>query len=283
MQARAHTVELPHGLFDEDGVCHRTVALRPVTGHEELLLADSDRTPAAVGELLAATVARIGDYDEADAALVAALTRGDREFLVLHLRADLYGDRIPLVVRCANPTCAALSDVDLRVSEIAPETTAAPRLWIELDTPSGHAQVREPTGVDDAACAAGERIERVARLWSRLVRLDGAAPDWSALPMPTRHAIALALAEESRAPDLVFLARCPTCGAGLEIVVDPFALLARELRVGGDRLLAEVHALAFHYHWPESEILALPRGRRWRYLQLLGRELEGRPLLEAWS
>jgi hypothetical protein len=285
--ARALTVQLPHGLFDDDGVCHRSAVLRAVSGHEELMLADADAGPRAVSELLAAVLERLGDYDRVDDTLAAALTRGDRQVLVLHLRAGLYGDRVSLVVRCPNPACAALADVDLRISEMLP-APAPPRPWLACDTPSGRAQVREPTGADDDAVAAhsGSRAERAARLWARLVVLDErslAADEWPALPAATRHAVALAMAEGSRAPELAFLARCPSCRAVIEVGLDPFALLARELRVGGDRLLAEVHALAFHYHWPESEILALPRPRRWRYLDLLGRELAGRPVLDGWS
>jgi len=279
-------VELPHGLFDEDGVCHRAAVLRPVTGHEELLLAGPDAAPQAVSELLAATLEQVGEYDRVDAGLAGALTRGDRQFLVLQLRAAMYGDRIPLILRCASPACRALSDVDIRISEVVPPGAPPTSPWIDCDTPSGPARVRAPTGADDDATADGDRADRAARLWARLVLLDGGAVDpgaWRALPAPTRHAIALALADGARAPELVYLARCPTCAAGLEIVLDPFSLLARELRSGGDRLLAEVHALAFHYHWSEGEIFALPRTRRWRYLQLLARELEGRPLLDGWS
>jgi hypothetical protein len=253
-----------------------------MTGHEELLLTDADVNPRAVSALLTSVVERLGDYDRVDAELVGALTRGDRQALVLHLRAGLYGDRISLVARCPNPACLALSDVDLRVSELLPKPSE-PRAHIACDTPSGAAVIHEPTGADDDAAEAhgGSRAERAAVLWSRIVELGGArvaAADWPALPAATRHALAAALADGARVPELVFLARCPTCVAHLELVIDPFALLARELRLGGDRLFAEVHALAFHYHWPESEILALPRPRRWRYLELLGRELEGRPL-----
>jgi hypothetical protein len=280
-------VELPHGLFDQDGACHRTALLRPLTGQEELMLADAQADPSALSELLAALLARLGDYERVDGTLASALTRGDRQVLVLRLRAGLYGDRIALVVRCPNPDCRALADVDLRIADMIPGP-AEPRPWIECDTPDGGAQVREPTGADDEFLVRqdGSRAERAALLWSRLVVLDGRPlgdGQWPALNDATRHAIALALAEGSRAPELVFLARCPDCAAVVELVIDPFALLARELRAGGDRLLAEVHALAFHYHWPEGAILALPRPRRWRYLELLARELEGRPLLEGWS
>jgi hypothetical protein len=288
MFARGLTVELPHGLFDEDGVCHRSAVLRSVTGHEELSLAQGQGDSRAVSELLAGVLDRLGEYDRVDPGLAAELTRGDRQALVLHLRADLFGDRVALLVRCPSPACRQVADVDLRISEILPGT-AEPRPWLSCDTQSGPAQVREATGADDdlVAAYAGSRAQRVALLWSRLVVLDGRplAPDqWPTLPTATRHAIALTLADGARSPDLAFVSRCPSCRAGLEFVIDPFALLARELRSNGDRLLAEVHALAFHYHWPEREILDLPRSRRWRYLELIGRELGGRPLLDGgWS
>jgi hypothetical protein len=286
MFARTQTVELPHGLFDADGMCHRDIVLRPMTGYEELALSDAEHGARAVSDLLAGVIERLGDYDRVDRELVGGLTRGDRQALVLHLRAGLYGDRISLVVRCANPPCAALSDVDLQISELLP-ARAEPRAFLTCETASGEARIYEPTGADDDAVEAigGARAARVAALWSRLVVLDGrrlAVDEWPALPPATRHTLALALADGMRAPELAFVARCPTCRAHIELVIDPFALLARELRVGGDRLLAEIHALAFHYHWPESEILSLPRTRRWRYLELLGRELEGRPI-EGWS
>ena len=69
----------------------------------------------------------------------------------------------------------------------------------------------------------------------------------------------------------------------MELDLDPMALLARELHTSADRLAAEVHCIAFHYHWSEDAILALPRTRRWKYLDLLRRELEGRPLVDGWS
>jgi hypothetical protein len=286
---RELSLTLPHGLWDSDGVCHRRAELRSLSGREELDFGGrTSLHPENASALLAACLTRLGDYEPVDAALAAALTRGDRDYLALRLRAQLYGDRIALVARCPNPTCGALSDVELRISDLAPEPAEAepPPEHTELDTPSGRASVREPTGEDDAALA--ERSvparERSARLWARLVTLNERAltvEAWSALPAMTRHAVALALANRGGAPESSFLARCPTCRAWLELTLSPFTLLARELSARGDRLLAEVHCLAFHYHWSEEQILSLPRPRRWRYLELLRRELEGKALLDG--
>lgn len=289
MIADSALIRLPRGLYDDAGVCHREVALRPLTGREELALAQTGADAAAASALFSACVERIGGYDEVRPEHAAALTRGDRQHLALHLRARMFGDRISLVVPCPNPACRELSDIDLSVTSLLQGPERVPEV-IALDTPDGPARLREPTGADDqlVADAPGDRRERAALLWSRLVLdLGGRGPlsadGWRALAPATRGALALALAEQGGALDLAVLATCPSCRALLELELDPLDLLVRELSAGVDRLLAEVHAIAWHYHWPEPAILALPRGRRWRYLELIARQVEGRPLLGAWG
>ncbi len=289
MLGTATSTLLPHGLYDEGGQCHREAVLRPLSGDQELILGGAgDRLDSSsVSELLATCVERIGGYGEIDAEHTAALTRGDRHHLLLALRRSLFGDRIPLVIKCPSASCGALADLDVRVSDVAPDREQPAPEVIAVATERGQARLREPTGADDAhvAQSPGDRAARAALLWSRIVvDLDGralSAAEWGELPQSVRHAIALALDEHSSAPDLTFLSRCPTCEAWLELQLNPVSVLARELRVGAERLLAEVHSLAFHYHWSEQEILALPRARRWRYLELVRRELEGRPLVEG--
>ena len=72
-----------------------------------------------------------------------------------------------------------------------------------------------------------------------------------------------------------------SAAAGSSSSSTPVDLLARSLATGEQRLLAEVHSLAFHYGWSEADILALPRPRRFAYLELLRDQLEGRPLTGA--
>jgi hypothetical protein len=38
---------------------------------------------------------------------------------------------------------------------------------------------------------------------------------------------------------------------------------------GADALFREVHALASHYHWSETDILTMTRRQRRRYLSLI--------------
>src|SRR5690606_23842134 len=167
----AITAVLPHGLLDDAGAWHRRAVLRPPTGREELALAAAPAGgAAAVSSLLAATVERVGGYAPVEPELAALLTRGDRAFLLLRLRAALYGDRLALVIRCANPACGAVADVDLTIGALAPEPPEAPRAPMTCATAEGEAAIREPTGEDDAAAeaalAGGDRAAASALLWS---------------------------------------------------------------------------------------------------------------------
>jgi hypothetical protein len=277
-------VTLPRGLFDPEGGQHRDAVLRPVTGELELALAEHPQDhPAAVDQLLAASLERIGAYTTIDATHAAALSRGDRDHLLLQLRRGVFGDRLDLVVRCANPACEESADMELRISNLAPEPAAPAPEWIEAFTPMGPARLREPTGADDASVAGLSGAAASARLWSRLLLdLAGRGPvepeDWNQLDPAVRQALALALAEGQSGPALSIVAPCPSCGALMEVELDAAFLLATELGGASDRLFAEVHLLAFHYHWSEAAILSLTRQRRWRYLDLIRRQTAGQPV-----
>jgi hypothetical protein len=291
MVEAAREVALARGLIDETGTRHRRALLRPLNGWQEWSLAATSgrMEPASAHHLLASCLDRIGDYDAVDATMTASLSRGDRARLALELRSLLFDDRLPLTQRCPNPDCRELADLDLSVAQLLGEVAGPEPEWFPAETDEGTALVRPPTGLDEelSLAGAGSADEQAAVLWSRIVGAVGdrrgiSAEDWQALLPATRQSIALALAEGEAAPDLSFVSRCPACAGWIELEIDPFDLLAREVRLGAGRLLAEVHCIAFHYGWTEDAILTLPRNRRWRYLELLRDQLEGRPLTEGW-
>ncbi|SDZ14692.1 hypothetical protein SAMN05444365_10617 [Micromonospora pattaloongensis] len=280
---------LHRGLVDATGARHRRVSLRPLGGHEEAALAEAvsldggapdERT---VHEVLAACIERLGGYRHVTAEHAAALTRGDRQRLALALRGIMLGDPLVLTLRCSSAACGELADLELHVSSLlgggATEPDPEPQWWA-VETPDGVLHVRAPTGADDEACAGlpGGTAQRAGVLWDRLLDVGDPPAAWADLAPVTQQLLARTLADSGTLPDLLFVSACPACGALLELELDPFQLLARELALGADRLLAEVHCLAFHYGWGEEAILALPRPRRWRYLELLRRQLESRPL-----
>lgn len=282
-------VTLGRGLIEESGTRHREAVLLRPDGWLEAMVADAvdpavPVTPRVRHAVLAAALEAIGAYGAPDAALVAALSRGDADQLALGLRRAVLGSPLSLVLRCANPACREAADVDLTVEDLLADVTEPEPEWFAAPAADGTEVVlRAATGADDEAVAAVPAAERTAALMARLVRGVESAADWRALPPAQRTAALLALAAVPHAPTTDLQVGCPACAAVMEVRLDPLVLLARELRAGGDRLLLETHCLAFHYGWSEEAILALPRQRRWGYLALLRAQVTGAPLETAVS
>lgn len=280
MTGSGASLVLPRGVVDTDGVRHDTVVFASLTGREEFVLSGlgTDPGPREVSTLLATCIARLGGYEGVDETLAAALPRADRDVALLGLRRLLFGERVSLVLRC--PACEALADLDVQIEQLLPRERGVEH--IDVDTPHGPARLRPPNGADDVVVADSALPTQLsaALLWSRLVVQLGDrdsidAEDWLQLDAPTRLALGLALADAPGQPEHVVVTACPDCGAPYGVRLDPATLLLREVGPRGSRILAEVHTLAFHYHWSEGEILALPRSRRWAYLDLLRNELSG--------
>jgi len=69
---------------------------------------------------------------------------------------------------------------------------------------------------------------------------------------------------------------CPECGHEFVVPFDITQFFLSEMRTDRQQLAREVHHLAFHYHWSETEILSLTRSRRHMYLSLLSETLRSR-------
>ncbi len=266
-------IVLDRGITDAGGGRHRRVRLAAVDGRaEEALAALAGHPPdeALKDRVIAGLASALGGYAPVTPALAAALSRSDRDQLLLDLRRSLFGDRIHLTTRCQNPCCRAEADLDLTIPNLLPSAPpeGIPEI-IAVPLADGTLRLRPVLGRDDPDAAD---------IWPDLV-VEG---DWQALGEADRQRAALALAEADPGPALGFAIGCPDCGLPIWFEIDPLDLLARELQLGAGRILAEVHSMAFHYGWTEADILGLPRHRRWSYLGLITAQLTGGPLSDGW-
>lgn len=273
MFAQQRDIVLDRGLTDATGQRHRRALLRAMDGRVEAELAGLAGAPldeAVTDAFLAERVARLGGYAPVTPELMAELSRSDRDRLLLETRAETFGERLYLTTVCQNPACGKEVDLDLTVGELLGGAgTPVPEL-VDAGPEGGETlRLRPVLGRDDPEAES---------IWPALVQ----AGDWARLTDAERQQAALALARADRGPELGLAVACPHCRLTIEIEIDPMALLVRELRLGGARLLAEVHCLAFHYGWSEAEILALPRARRWRYLELIAAQVTGGSLSDDW-
>jgi hypothetical protein len=287
---------LPGGYRDASGTVHREVELAPLSGREEELLAGMQENAAArlITEVLCRCVARIGAVQPVTPDVARALLVADRQLLLLRIRELSFGDRCTGTLACPWPGCAAKVDIDFSTHDIPVRAADAltPTYRIELsdaaavvdDAGVAHRAVivRLPTGADQEAIGA-EVMTNPARALTLLLErcVVGADPPVEdttdlvqRLSPRARQEIEAALEERAPALDLEMALTCPECGRAFTAPLDITDFFFGELRTSRDLLYRQVHYIAFHYHWSEREILALPREKRLAYIDILADEIE---------
>jgi hypothetical protein len=282
-------VTLPCGIM-LGGIWHRTAWLRALSGQDEAFLSEEARSlvPASrTTALLTRCMTRLGPLSSVSKETVQALAVGDREALLLHLRRLTLGERMECVLSCANPDCGEKMDLDLKVSDLLLPPYSHAREWYEKTmTENGNAyrvRFRLPNGADleaaaplafgDAKAAANLVLQRCVEE----VNVDGGTTlSTSALPQAVVWNLPQAMADLDPQAEIHLDLTCPACGAAFGVLFDTADYLFRELSAERMALYREVHLLAFYYHWSESEIMAMTRGKRRLYLSLLADALSER-------
>lgn len=274
-------VTLAGGLWRE-GRSQRSVRLGIPDASERWQLLETlrDSPPAGrVTGLLAATVAQIGELSAPQPDDVRALAIGDRDRIVLALRARLIGDELECLCSCA---CGETLELFLSVGDLLGTVDSEPAvLEAQATAPSGaRVRVRPATGADheqaarraleDPGAAARELVERCV--------LDASGPDGRACTLDDElTGVASSLLEQlDPAAEIMLRGTCPACGGTVLAVLDPGAYLWAELEQWRARLEFDVHLLASVYHWSEAEIVALEPGRRARYIELIDEHVGAR-------
>jgi hypothetical protein len=268
------SLSLPGGLLFDNALseCRRfeTIAIQPMTGHEEDWLATSRGVPSAIvaTHLIDACVTQLDGQAPPDN-LARRLLSGDRDFLILQIRRLALGDDVRAVANC--PQCAKSMDVGFNANEILvegqPEDTASYSIELEArdNIAARRIQFRLPVGADQEAVARMEIDEAAACLFARCLLKDGGHP----LTAEEEERVCEAMERAAPAINLELDLICPECEHAFLLPFDTTAFFLEEMRISGRQLLNEVHSLAFYYHWTETEILGLVRDRRRRYLALL--------------
>jgi hypothetical protein len=282
------TFTLPGGYVDDDGVTHREVELAPVTGFEEELL---DSVGPATGSaqvstaLLTKCLRRVGDLTPVTSPLVRDLLVSDREFLMLRLRELTLGKSFRAMLVCGDPKCAQSMDLALNLDDLKPEGSSVDRRVFNLEVLEGTGcfsiEFRLPTGADQEAGAdwlKGDAEAAVTRLLTRIILRvnDNCSIDdqtVTALPAPVLEKLEQRIAELAPLLSIDLSAACVECGRTSLTHLDLISFFLDELQQSRRVLEREVHCIAWHYHWPEREILSLTRRKRRRYIELINSDI----------
>lgn len=282
--------DLPGGVWDENGVLHREVEIRKLSGKEEELLSQQNISPAAMVTLIISQCAlRIGEIAPVTAETARQMLIADRQAILLKLRAFSYGDRVQGTIRCPWTNCGAKVDIDFLISSIPFEPKEGLQQTIiaalpedeEADMPGRQLTFRLPNGGDQEALGAllsHDPAGALVQLFERCMVLDesdGAAADIvRSLSVKARWILERVMQQEAPDLDLKMETACPECGRGFATPFDVQDFFFGELRASLDLLYRQVHYLAYHYHWSETEILAMTKEKRMAYIEILADEME---------
>jgi hypothetical protein len=215
----------------------------------------------------------------------ARLPLGQRDGMLLRMRAATFGDMMTSFVRCPKCgeqlefpiSCSAISGPGGAISDqqsgASGRRSEAPK---EFSLRHGKIQIRFRLldSFDLAAAAAGANLDAARQeLLKRCVlsaKQEKRKLSADELPKAVAARLAVRLAELDPLSELNLDLTCPKCRNQWQEVLDPLEFFWAELAEAAGRLLSEVHILAHAYGWRESEVLALSAQRRRRYLEMVG-------------
>ena len=290
----SHYCELPVGHRDEAGRIHRQTAFRALTGKEDEILANRGDISSAglVSELLAACVQKIGDISPINLSITRSLSVADRQYLLFQLRSVTFGKKVQAIVQCPADDCGSRIDIDFNIDQLP---AARPNTAWEYQFPlsddackclnqpgSRDVCYRLPIGEDQeyiAAIAMVNEAEALTHLLARCVTVLGdiqrpSVDVFRTLPSRVRREIETCLNDTLPGNDLLMDIDCPECGRAFLAPFNIQKFFFGELLITNAVLRKEVHYLAYHYHWSESEIMAMPRQKRRHYIETLSEEIE---------
>lgn len=268
-------VAIPHGVA-RAGELVRELRLNPVGAADQAFLLDTAGSMTA-HERANALLERCL-CEERPEMVVASLTAGDREALLLQLRRLTFGESLDCVLPCV--ACAEPMELEMRVGDLLLDAYDEARPSYEVTIGPGEAvsaRFRLPTVADLREAARSSKadpdamaLDLLAMCVSEVRGMEIAEAD-----AQTRSSIEAAMAERDPQAEIELDLTCPSCSTSFSTIFDAASFLLQELDARASTLFEEVHALALHYHWSEREILAMAPSRRERYIGLLAEALRG--------
>jgi hypothetical protein len=205
---------------------------------------------------------------------IDALTLGDRDRLLLRVRALTFGSGVKAVASC--PACEAWLDVGFDANDVLARIPATAPTTVQRD--DYLVQFRLPT-CSDIAAIADEATPEEARQEQALLRRcvlearhDATTITVDALPKPIIDLVAEQLAHADAGVDVDVALTCDACAHCWTAPFDVVAFFWEEIDAWAERTLYDVHRLASAYGWSEPDILALGPRRRQRYLDLIAEQ-----------
>lgn len=186
--------------------------------------------------------------------------------------------QIDVDLRCQNPECLEEMELEFSMQEFAGiQNQVGDSQTFDVKIGDKHFTLRRPTGSDQLNWLThfyGDEIAAARAIVNTLLADDQKI----LLNQEKNHTnewiqtIDHAMEEMDPLVNLHLKTSCPSCDKEYDYYIDFGEICLQKLRATQNSLIEKVHILAFHYHWNEQEIFALPSWRLERHLRLIERE-----------
>ncbi len=194
--------------------------------------------------------------------VVASLSIGARDRLLLTLREWIFGPRLTLLSAC--PACGDSIESTLRVAEIrTPERSLSAE---DLTFVSGDLRIafRLPDSADLESIEGANSVSEASELL-----LQRCVPAHRELTPQVTNEVSVYMGEVDPQADVRLAFECPACSHAWNAPFDIASFLWTEIQAWAHRMLRDVHSLATAYGWSEHDILHLSATRRQAYLGMV--------------
>lgn len=278
---------LPTG-FPNGNQWSQHAGLRPLCGADELFLRESAPHLFQVEKnslLLSRCVTHLGNNSKLDYENIRDLTIGDRDALLFHLRRISYGEKIQSILTCPHEDCKKKMDLEFLVDHVlVPISNERKNIFHETISNNGvtyRLKFRLPTGRDQeylAKSVSNNNFDLAAELLLKrcIIEMsikDGLKSDLENLPMAVKETLTKKMSQHDPQAEILLNLTCPSCHQPFTAPFDIGSFIFNELMEKSQQLYREIHILASHYHWSETEILNLSHNRRHTYLKLLSESM----------
>ena len=176
------------------------------------------------------------------------------------------GNELSLKVHCSNRDCGEMLDIGLDLNAFS---TFDEVFFVKVTPESGtELTLRFPTGRDQALWIEAAEFPSASQMARDLVvKVNDKDPSLND-PFPDEwlEAIGDTLDKEDPFTNARVNTKCPQCEFKFSVDLELEEILLKSIYENWRQLLDEVHHLAIHYHWTESDIFAVPLQRRRYYL-----------------
>ncbi len=180
-------------------------------------------------------------------------------------------------LRCSNLECQQQMEIEFPLSALIHLQHQSENKNPKISFASENFSLRKPTGNDqrawleqifsDESSAIMAMVQTLLPAEQKSAFQQGCSqdPDW----ISTLNQV---MEESDPLVNFSLEVNCPYCNTQNLQDFDLGAWALQQLYLEKQQLIVTIHSLAWHYHWSESEIFAIPPWRRSRYLELINRQ-----------